>query len=227
MNAPAPVVGRLPGYLQALESLLRQGITTVSSEELARRCGVGSAVLRRDLSHVGASGRRGVGYDCAQSAARLRVFMGLDRTRRIGIVGAGRLGSALADYAGIRTSGFELVAVFDVAAPVVGSVVGGVPVAHLDALADVAAERGLELLVIAVPGPQAQEVADLAVAAGVRGLLNFAPVVLSVPSGVHVQHVDLATELQVLAHYTAAAPAPVSVPAPVSAETVAISRESQ
>ncbi len=204
MSTPAPVVGRLPGYLQALEALAAAGVVTVSSEELAGRCGVSSAVLRRDLSHVGATGRRGVGYDCPTLAARLRTFLGLDRTRRIAIAGAGRLGSALADYAGIHDSGFELVGVLDVDDRLVGSAVGGVRVAHLDTLDGLVRDHGVELLVIAVPAPAAQDVADRAVAARVRGLLNFAPVVLSVPPEVPVRHVDLATELQVLAHHTAA-----------------------
>ncbi|GAA4284707.1 hypothetical protein GCM10022261_22380 [Brevibacterium daeguense] len=203
-SVPAPVVARLPGYLQALESLRAGGRSTVSSEELAGMCAVGSAILRRDLSHLSAAGRRGVGYDCAGLAANIRSFLGLDRVRRIGIIGAGRLGSALADYAGIAASGFALAGVFDTSPRVVGTSVGGLTVSPMGDFAERSAEAGIELAVIAVPAPAAQSAADAAVAAGIRGILNFAPVVLTVPPAVHVRHVDLATELQVLAHYTAA-----------------------
>lgn len=201
---PAPVVTRLPGYLQALEALIGRQTTTVSSEELAGMCGVRSAILRRDLSHLESAGRRGVGYDCTALAATIRGFLGVDRIRRIGIVGAGRLGSALADYAGIPERGFALHGVFDVDPGVIGTAVGGVDVAPMSRLAEVVEAEGIELLVIAVPAASAQAAADAAAAAGIRGLMSFAPVVLSVPPDVHVRHVDMATELQVLAHYTAA-----------------------
>lgn len=201
---PAPVVGRLPGYLQALEVLISDDVPTVSSEELAGMCGVRSAILRRDLSHLESAGRRGVGYECAALAATIREFLGVDRTRRIGIIGAGRLGSALADYAGIPDRGFALHGVFDIDPAVIGTTVGGVAVAPVAELARAVAAERIELIIIAVPASSAQAAADAAVDAGVRGLMSFAPVVLTVPSEVRVRHVDLATELQVLAYYTAA-----------------------
>ncbi|GAA1362175.1 MULTISPECIES: redox-sensing transcriptional repressor Rex [Brevibacterium] len=204
-SVPAPVVARMPGYLQALDELAAAGQQTVSSEELAGRCAVGSAILRRDLSHLDFAGRRGVGYDTAALGGAVRRFLGLDRTRRIAIAGAGRLGSAIADYAAVRFSGFELTAVFDTAPEVVGTTVGGAPVLPVEQLASVTTETGIEMLIIAVPAPAAQAVADAAVAAGITGLLNFAPTMVTVPEDVHVRHVDLATELRVLAHYTAPA----------------------
>jgi len=194
-------VSRLPLYLQALTTLAEEGVDTVSSEELAAAAGVGSAKLRKDLSHLGSYGTRGVGYEVEYLVNQISRELGLTQDWRVVIVGVGNLGHALANYAGFATRGFTVVALLDAAASVVGEQVAGLPVRPMDDLEDVVADLGVQIGVLATPAAVAQEVCDRMVAAGVTGVLNFAPCVLSVPSGVMVRRVDLSTELQILAFH--------------------------
>jgi redox-sensing transcriptional repressor len=198
---PEATVSRLPLYLQALTALAERGVATVSSEELAAAAGVGSAKLRKDLSHLGSYGTRGVGYEVEYLVNEISSELGLTQDWRVVIVGVGNLGHALANYAGFATRGFTVVALFDAAESVVGEEVAGLPVRSVDELADVVAELGIQIGVVATPAGVAQEVCDRMVAAGVTGVLNFAPCVLSVPDGVMVRRVDLSTELQILAFH--------------------------
>lgn len=200
-TAPLPAVTRMPVYLAALESLLAEHRGTVSSEALAAACGVGASIVRRDLTHIAPAGRRGVGYDTAELASAIRTFLGVDRARPLGIVGAGRLGTALAHYLSDPRHGFELRAIFDADPARVGQRVGELEVSAETDFPAVARALSLELLVIAVPGAAAQAVTDLVSGTSVTGLLNFAPVPVRAPLGVTVRHVDLATELQVLSHF--------------------------
>ncbi|WAL39065.1 redox-sensing transcriptional repressor Rex [Brevibacterium sp. BRM-1] len=217
-EVPAPVVSRLPAYLHALEELVAEGRTTVSSEELAGKCQVGAAILRRDLSQVSAVGRRGVGYDSTALTRAIRGFLDVDSRRAVAIVGVGRLGTALAHYPGFLPAGFEIAAVFDDDPAKIGTAMGGLTVRHPDDLAAVIARTGIDLAVLAVPAEAAQATADACAAAGVRGLLNFAPVLVSSPEHVHVRSIDLASEMQLLGFYApAAAPDPTSTE-PASAE---------
>jgi redox-sensing transcriptional repressor len=194
-------VSRLPLYLQALTTLAEEGVDTVSSEELAAAAGVGSAKLRKDLSHLGSYGTRGVGYEVEYLVNQISRELGLTQDWRVVIVGVGNLGHALANYAGFATRGFTVVALLDAAAAVVGEQVAGLPVRPVDDLEDVVRDLGVQIGVLATPAAVAQEVCDRMVAAGVTGVLNFAPCVLSVPSGVMVRRVDLSTELQILAFH--------------------------
>ena len=194
-------MSRLPLYLQALTTLAEEGVATVSSEELATAAGVGSAKLRKDLSHLGSYGTRGVGYEVEYLVNQISRELGLTQDWRVVIVGVGNLGHALAGYAGFASRGFTVVALLDAAESVVGEEVAGLPVQPVDALEDVVRAHGVQIGVLATPAPVAQEVCDRMVAAGVTGVLNFAPCVLSVPSGVMVRRVDLSTELQILAFH--------------------------
>jgi redox-sensing transcriptional repressor len=198
---PDATVSRLPLYLQALTGLAERGVATVSSEELAAAAGVGSAKLRKDLSHLGSYGTRGVGYDVQYLVYQISRELGLTQDRRVVIVGIGNLGHALANYGGFTSRGFTVAALVDADPEVVGETVAGLPVLPLGELDRVVAELGVQIGVVATPGPVAQQVCDRLVAAGVTGVLNFAPCVLNVPDGVMVRRVDLATELQILAFH--------------------------
>lgn len=207
-DVPERVISRLPIYLQTVETIAATGQSTVSSETLAARSGVSSSILRKDLSQLGRSGRRGVGYSCEDLASTLRTFLGLDRARTIAIIGAGRLGSALADYAGFKRRGLSLTAIFDTDEAKIGTVIGTLPVSDLNELATW--PESIDLVVMAVPATAAPAGAHIAAEAGVRGILNFAPTVLDAPDSVRVHQVDLASELQVLAYYSALESAPLN-----------------
>ena len=199
---PDATVSRLPLYLQALTMLTEQGVATVSSEELAALAGVNSAKLRKDLSHLGSYGTRGVGYEVEDLVAHISRELGLTQDWRVVIVGVGNLGRALANYGGFGSRGFTVAALLDVPdAGVVGSTVAGLPVLPTDELERVVCDLHVQIGVVATPAEVAQGVCDRLVGAGVTGVLNFAPCVLSVPDGVTVRRVDLSTELQILAFH--------------------------
>lgn len=198
---PDATVARLPGYLRALGELAASGAVRVSSEELAQASGVRSAKLRRDLSHLGSYGVRGVGYDVAHLSFEISRELGLTRDWPVAIVGMGNLGRALAAYSGFATRGFTVVALLDDDPGVVGDEVCGLRVRHVDDLPAVAAAHHPAIGVVATPAASAQTVADALVAAGVSSILNFAPCVLDAPPGVDVRKVDLSTELQILAFH--------------------------
>jgi redox-sensing transcriptional repressor len=188
-------------YLRALVSYSERGVPTVSSEELATAAGVNSAKLRKDLSYLGSYGTRGVGYDVEYLLYQVSRELGLTQDWAVVIVGIGSLGQALANYGGFSSRGFRIVALVDADPLSVGLTVANVvidPVEHLEA---VVAARSVSLGVIATPGSAAQEVCDRLVAAGVTSILNFAPVVLTVPPEVQVRKVDLSIELQILAYH--------------------------
>jgi redox-sensing transcriptional repressor len=202
-DIPPATVARLPVYHRVLGQFDDAGVTTVSSEELAQACGVSSAKLRKDLSHLGSYGTRGVGYDVRFLAYQISRELGLTQPWGVVIVGAGNLGQALVAYRGFASRGFAVVGVVDASPALVGSPVGidDVRVQALDRLEQVIAAADARIGVIAVPAEAAQDVADRLVAAGIRSILNFAPVVLSVPADVEVRKVDLAVELQILAFH--------------------------
>ena len=196
---PEATVARLAVYLRVLTGLADGGRASVSSGELAGAAGVNPAGLRKDLSHLGPCGVRGVGYDVPALRDRIARVLGVERSRACVLVGLGNLGSALADYAGFGTRGFEFVGLFDSSPERVGQLVGGRPVRPVTELDEVVAGTGATIGVIATPAEVAQAVCDRLTAAGVRSILNFAPVTLTAPAGVDVRQVDLSVELQVLA----------------------------
>jgi redox-sensing transcriptional repressor len=198
---PEATVARLPVYLRALYALAERDIATVSSEELATAAGVNSAKLRKDLSHLGSYGTRGVGYDVEYLVYQVSRELGLTQDWPVVIVGAGNLGRALANYGGFASRGFRIAALLDSDPEVVGTQIARHLVRHSDEIETVVTQQHVAIGVIATPAGAAQEVCDRFIAAGVTSILNFAPVVLDVPSGVDVRKVDLSIELQILAFH--------------------------
>lgn len=203
---PQASIERLPGYLQVLSDLAARGVRGASSAELAELAGVGPAQLRKDLSHLGSHGTRGVGYDVVHLREQVRAVLGGAQELRVAIVGVGNLGHALANYSGFTARGFTVAALFDASPEVIGTVVAGVVVEDSALLADVLAERRVAIVVLAVPAERAQAVCDVVVAAGVSEVLNFAPRSLQVPPGVELRSVDLGSELQILAFHARSRP---------------------
>ena len=201
VGIPEATVARLPVYLRALYGLAERGISTVASEELAAAAGVNSAKLRKDLSHLGSYGIRGVGYDVDYLVYQVSRTLGLTQDWPVVIVGAGNLGRALANYGGFVSRGFTIAAMLDSDPAIVGSRIARLIVRHVDELEAVVARHKVAIGVIAAPAGSAQAVCDRLVSAGVTSILNFAPLVLSVPEGVDVRKVDLSIELQILAFH--------------------------
>jgi redox-sensing transcriptional repressor len=190
---------RLSLYLRCLETWRRDGRATASSRDLAAALGVGDAQVRKDLSCLGSLGRRGVGYRVDQLAAGIRTALGIDREWPAVLVGAGNLARALLRYQGFPERGFRLAALFDTDRRKVGETIEGVDVFRMAELGPRARALGAELGIIAVPMEAAQEVGDALAAAGIRGVLNFAPTVLRLPAGIAVVNVDLTIQLEQLA----------------------------
>lgn len=200
-DVPDATVARLPLYLRVLASFAEDGAATCSSVELAEAAGVNPAKVRKDLSHLGSYGTRGVGYDVEYLRYQIARGLGQTQTWDVVIVGAGHLGSALSTYQGFGSRGIRIAAVVDTDPARVGTALGDVEVRPLSALDAIVAETGIAIAVVAVPGEAAQAVADRLVEAGVTSILNFAPAVLQVPDHVQVRKVDLSVELQILAYH--------------------------
>ena len=207
---PDATVSRLPTYLRALTALTVSGTTVVSSDELSALVGVGSAKLRKDLSHLGTYGVRGVGYDVERLTGEISLALGLTREWTVAIIGMGNLGRALAAYGGFANRGFTVIAAFDRDSTLLGAIESGIPVRPMANLAAVVRAEGLAIGVIATSPEGAQEAADALVSAGVRAILNFASTVITTPSTVTVRGVDLATELQILAFHALRRAAPLA-----------------
>jgi redox-sensing transcriptional repressor len=198
---PEATVARLATYLRVLGALAERSISTVSSEELAAAAGVNSAKLRKDLSYLGSYGIRGVGYDVATLIEQIRRTLGVTVRRAVALIGVGNLGQALAGYAGFVSRGFTIAALIDADPARIGSTVRGLVVESIDDLDRVIVDKQIAIAILAIPASAAQDVCDRVVAAGVTSILNFAPVVLSVPSHVDLRKVDLAAELQILSFH--------------------------
>ncbi len=197
-GVPEATVQRLPTYLQALHALASAGVTTVSSSELAESVHVSAAMLRKDLSHLGTYGTRGVGYDVATLVHEMSAVLGLEHDWPVAIVGVGNLGRALAHYGGFSSRGLSIAALFDADPSVVGTEVNGHTVHHVDEVPALVARRGVRIAVVATPAAAAQPTCDALVAAGVTSILTFAGATVRVPAGVTVRAVDLSSELQIL-----------------------------
>ncbi|MGI6131520.1 MAG: redox-sensing transcriptional repressor Rex [Bacillota bacterium] len=209
---PDVVVRRLPLYLRAVEDFDRREHVIVSSKELGDFTGLTSAQVRKDLTLFGEFGKQGIGYDVKFLRTQLRDILRLSTDVHIGLVGFGNLGQALVHYHvdarsrprtrfSVSPDRLRIVAAFDVDPDKIGRVYAGVPIFHIDELAEKAQEYGLKIMVNAVPAEHAQEVVDHAVRAGIRAILNFAPVTLTVPDTVKLHSADLTLELQSLAYY--------------------------
>lgn len=200
-HIPGPAVKRLSLYLRELENHLRAGSRTVSSRKLGTALGLTDAQVRKDLAYFGQFGHSGIGYDVVELAGRIRRILGTDHPWNVVLVGAGHLGTALAAYRGFSRKGFKLVAVFDNDARKLGQKLPGlehVPVLGMEQIDPIVREHTVHLAIIAVPANAAQDVADRLIAAGVRGLLNFAPVALNCPTSTAVSAVDMAVQLEQL-----------------------------
>ena len=198
---PEATVARLPVYLRCLLEVLEAKVTTISSERLAEMAGVNAAKVRKDLSYLGSYGTRGVGYDVEYLFLHINRVLGLTQDWPVVIVGVGNLGHALANYHGFSARGFRIVALVDADRSRVGEKIGDITVRHIDDLTAIGTTEEIAIGIIATPASAAQDVADKLVAAGVRSILNFAPAVITVPSGVSLRKVDLSIELQILAFY--------------------------
>lgn len=189
---------RLSLYLRVLAAWIAEG-GKVSSSRIASACGVTDAQVRRDLASLGSLGQRGVGYEAKELIAAIRAALGIDRTWPSVLVGVGNLARALLRYRGFRAQGFDIVGLFDTDPAKIGQRIEGVTVESLAALGDRASALGAELAILTVPAEAAQDVADVLVKAGIRGVLNFAPVLLKLPPKVKLVTVDLAIQLEQLA----------------------------
>ena len=197
-SVPRAVVNRLSLYLRELQHLVAEGTHTISSGELGQRLNFTDAQVRKDLAYFGHFGYPGIGYRCPELIEAIRGILGTDRVWTVAMVGVGNLGQALLGYRGFATQGFRVVAAFDSDPAKVDRTVEGVPVYPLDRLTQTVRDEEITLGLIAVPATAAQGVADRLVEAGVVGILNFAPVTLSLPESVSLVGVDLATELEQL-----------------------------
>lgn len=195
---PKAVVSRLSLYLRELQRLHRDGQETISSTQLGRMLGFTDAQVRKDLAYFGQFGYPGIGYRCPELTAKIRQILGTDQPWPLAIVGLGNLGRALLGYRGFSHQNFQVVAAFDIDESKVGRQFEGVSVYHLDRIGEIVRQLRIRLAVVAVPSPAAQRVADALVAAGVEGILNFAPVTITVPKHVQLEAVDLAIELEQL-----------------------------
>jgi len=193
-------VRRLSLYLRFLEQSQAQGVATISSEELARRGGTTSAQVRKDLSFFGSFGKRGLGYSVPELAARIREILGLKRAYRVVLVGAGRIGSALVQYPGFRERGFHMVAIYDRDPRKIGSRWNGLVVRDTKQIEADLKKEAADIAIVVTPAEAAQEVVDRLVRAGIKAILNFAPVPLEVPGDVEVKTVNMALELETLSY---------------------------
>jgi len=203
VKSPVPdiVVGRLPVYLRALRHLLDEGRSVTSSKELAQRLGIGSAQIRKDLSHFGEFGKQGTGYDVAHLASELSRILKVDREWGMALVGAGDLGRAISQYAGFQARGFRVACIFDNNPQKIGRRLGRLEVYDMALLQPKIQELGIQIAIVAVPANQAQAVVDELVKAGIRAILNYAPITVAVPLGVGVQYLDPVVHLQRMTYY--------------------------
>lgn len=193
-------VRRLSLYLRFFEEFQAQGIDTVSSEALAARGGTTSAQVRKDLSFFGSFGKRGLGYSAPKLVTRLRDILGLKQSYRVIVVGAGKIGSALARYPGFAQRGFQIAAVYDADPAKVGLKCNGLVVRDVKQLERDLARDPMDIAILSTPAPAAQAVAKRLVRGGIKAILNFAPVQLLVPNDVAVKNVNMALELEALSY---------------------------
>lgn len=199
---PEKTITRLSIYLRCIEEVVADGMTAVSSKQLAERFGLNSAQVRKDLAYFGQFGVRGLGYYTDELKQNLERILGLNQEWGVALVGLGNLGSALLNYRGFSRRGFHISVVFDTDSGKVGRRIGSVPVYHADKIVPHLKRRRIKMAIIAVPAGAAQAVASQLVSGGVNAILNFAPTQLSVPRGVKVQNVDLSVMLKTLSFYT-------------------------
>ena len=195
------VVRRLPVYLRFLNELNSAGIQTVSSQDFGEKLNLNPAQIRKDLAYFGEFGRKGVGYDVAYLIEKIRQILKLDKTLHVALAGTGNLGRALCNYNMYNRDNMKIVAVFDSDSSKIGMKINQMTVLPMDELGQTVARLGIAVGIITVPAAAAQQVADQFVGAGIKGILNFAPVVLKVPADVRIHYADFTAELLSLAYY--------------------------
>lgn len=200
LKIPEATVSRLSVYSRYLTEVEKQHIVSISSGEIAEGMGGTPAQVRKDLAYFGEFGTRGVGYNVKQLNQEIKNILGLSKKWKMILIGAGNLGSALSQYRGFRERGFEIIGVFDNDLNKVGLKLNGLPIYPVSELESYVAENDISIAIIAVPGEYAQDVADMLLETTVKGILNFAPVVLTVPEEMKVRNVDLSVNLEVLSY---------------------------
>jgi redox-sensing transcriptional repressor len=200
-NIPDIVIGRLPVYLRALTRLEQEGREVTSSHELGERLGISSAQIRKDLSLFGGFGKQGTGYHIPYLIDQLKQVLKVNREWEVALIGVGDLGRAVAHYKGFVDRGFRITAAFDSAPEKIGTPIDGITIQAMDTAPTIIAERGIKIAMIAVPAANAQAVADMLIEAGVRAILNYAPINLNVPDSVHVQYIDPVLHIQRMTYY--------------------------
>lgn len=198
---PDIVIGRLPIYLRALNRMIQEGQEYTSSHELGERLGISSAQIRKDLSHFGEFGKQGTGYHVEYLYQQIRHILHVDHEWAMAVVGVGDLGRAIAHYRGFVPRGFRVTCLFDADPAKIGEQIGDLQVLPLEALHDEIRRQGVKVAMLAVPAEAAQQVANMLIQAGVRAILNYAPITLAVPPGVHVQYIDPVAHLQHMTYY--------------------------
>jgi redox-sensing transcriptional repressor len=204
MNAnkiPDIIIGRLPVYLRALQQLSEKGILSTSSQELGEIIGISAAQIRKDVSQFGEFGKQGTGYSVPFLIERLRDILKVHRVWEVVIVGMGDMGHALARYHGFANRGFHINMVFDNDPNKIGQKVGDYEIQDAAGLVEKLKQNKIKIAMLTVPASSAQEMTDQLVKAGVKAILNYAPISLNVPSGVRVQYIDPVTHLQRMTYY--------------------------
>ena len=198
---PDIVISRLPVYLRALTRLQSENKPITSSKELGLLLGISSAQIRKDLSHFGEFGKQGTGYEISKLVEQLRRILKVEQEWNVALVGAGAIGHALAFYNGFTDHGFRISMIFDNDTAKIGTIINGFQVCDVAQMAERIQQANITLAMVAVPAEAAQAVADELVKVGVRGILNYAPINLSTPAGVHVQYIDPVVHLQRITYY--------------------------
>jgi len=198
---PDIIVGRLPVYLRALQRMADMGLKTTSSQELGEHVGISAAQIRKDISQFGEFGKQGTGYSIEFLLDKLREILKVDRIWDVVVVGAGDMGHAVANYQGFQDRGFRVVAIFDNDKSKVGIKIGNFVVEDTEVMVERIRTADIKIAMLSVPASAAQDVADKLVQAGVRAILNYAPISLNVPNQVKVQYIDPSTHLQRMTFY--------------------------
>ena len=198
---PDIIIGRLPVYLRALQRMADMGLKTTSSQELGERVGISAAQIRKDISQFGEFGKQGTGYSIEYLVDKLREILKVDRIWDVVVVGAGDVGRAIANYQGFHDRGFHVVAIFDNDKAKVGQTMGGFKVEDTEEMIERVRSLGVKIAMLTVPVSAAQSAADQLIEAGVKAILNYAPISLNVPNYVKVQHIDPSTHLQRMTYY--------------------------
>jgi redox-sensing transcriptional repressor len=198
---PEIVVGRLPQYLRSLQRMAREGRQLTSSQELGERLSISAAQIRKDLSQFGEFGKQGTGYQIVYLIEQLQKILNVDHEWEMAVVGVGDMGSAVARYKGFANRGFKVSMIFDINQEKIGSQVGDFVIQDYACMVETIRAAGIKVAMIAVPASQAQEVTDRLVEAGVKAILNYAPISITVPEGVRVQYIDPSIHLQRMTFY--------------------------